>query len=104
MAGYGKVYRDTAEKEKRFQIFQENVERIDDFNRVNEKSYKLGINQFTDLTNEEFIASRNGFKLHMRATVGASFKYQNVTAVPSTVDWRKNGVVTPVKDQGQCGM
>lgn len=74
MAGYGKVYRDTAEKEKRFQIFQENMERIDDFNRVNEKSYKLGINQFTDLTNEEFIASRNGFKLHMRATDGASFK------------------------------
>jgi C1A family cysteine protease len=32
-----------------------------------------------------------------------SFKYENVTVVPATMDWRKKGVITPIKDQGQCG-
>ncbi|KAE9457555.1 hypothetical protein C3L33_10538, partial [Rhododendron williamsianum] len=36
-------------------------------------------------------------------TIASSFKYENVTATPSSMDWRKEGVVTPVKDQGDCG-
>ncbi|XP_007048674.2 PREDICTED: senescence-specific cysteine protease SAG39 [Theobroma cacao] len=103
MAQYGRVYKDSNDKEKRFKIFKENVARIDAFNTANGKPYKLGINQFADLTNEEFTASRNRFKGHMCSNTAASFKYENVTAVPSAMDWRQKGAVTPVKDQGQCG-
>ncbi|CAN0921708.1 Senescence-specific cysteine protease SAG39 [Linum grandiflorum] len=96
MTRYGRVYDSPAEKEARFRIFEDNVAFIDSSNAVGDKSYKLGVNQFADLTNDEFKASRNGFK-------HGPFRYENVSAVPTTMDWRKKGAVTPIKDQGQCG-
>ncbi|KAG8501670.1 hypothetical protein CXB51_004772 [Gossypium anomalum] len=103
MVQFGRVYKDTNERQKRFQIFKQNVARIDSFNAANNKPYKLGVNQFADLTNQEFTASRNAFKGHMCSNTATNFKYENATALPSTVDWRKKGAVTPIKDQGQCG-
>ncbi|XP_027911567.1 ervatamin-B-like [Vigna unguiculata] len=102
MQVHGKVYKNTAEKEKRFQIFKDNVEFIESFNAAGNKPYKLGVNHFADLTVEEFKASRNGFKKpHEFSTT--PFKYENVTAIPAAIDWRKKGAVTPIKNQGQCG-
>ncbi|KAI6673071.1 hypothetical protein NL676_000977 [Syzygium grande] len=103
MARYGRVYKDMDERQNRFEIFKANIQRIVSFNQAGDKPYKLGINQFADLTNEEFKA-RNRFKSHMCSTEAASFKYGNVTAVPSSMDWRKKGAVTPVKNQGQCAV
>ena len=105
MTRYSRVYKDPEEKEKRFRIFKENVNYIEAFNNAANKAYNLAINQFADLTNEEFIAPRNRFKGHMCSSIirTTTFKYENVSAVPSTVDWRQKGAVTPVKDQGQCG-
>jgi len=106
MNHYGKVYNDHQEREKRFKIFTENMKYIEAFNNgESNKPYKLGINQFADLTNEEFVASRNKFKGHMCSSITrtTTFKYENISAIPSTVDWRKKGAVTPVKNQGQCG-
>ncbi|XP_031104317.1 senescence-specific cysteine protease SAG39-like [Ipomoea triloba] len=105
MARYGRVYADEVEKERRFKIFRENVERIEGFNRAGNRPYKLGINEFADQTNEEFRAARNGYKLPSLPRVAETtwFKYENVSDVPASMDWRKKGAVTPVKDQGQCG-
>lgn len=105
MARYGRVYKDEAEKEIRFMIFKDNVEFIESFNKDGKKAYKLGINEFADQTNEEFQASRNGYKLksNQKSSQSMPFRYENVTAVPSSIDWRKKGAVTPIKDQGQCG-
>ncbi|XP_027348756.1 senescence-specific cysteine protease SAG39-like [Abrus precatorius] len=105
IAQYGKVYKNPQEREKRFKIFKENVNYIEAFNNAANKPYKLGINEFADLTNQEFIAPRNRFKGHMCSSITrtATFKYENVSAVPSAIDWRKKGAVTPIKNQGQCG-
>ncbi|KAI9093238.1 hypothetical protein K1719_027252 [Acacia pycnantha] len=53
MAQYGKVYKDSIEKEMRYKLFKQNVERIEAFNNAGTQPYKLGINKFADLTNEE---------------------------------------------------
>lgn len=105
MTQYGRVYKDEAEKSMCFQIFKDNVKFIEEFNEDGNQSYKLGINEFADQTNVEFQASRNGYKMNANSRTSQTtlFRYENVTAVPSSMDWRKNGAVTPIKDQGQCG-
>ncbi|KAL8532131.1 hypothetical protein ACS0TY_008662 [Phlomoides rotata] len=104
MTQYGRTYKDDAEKAKRFKIFKENVDYIDSSNSAGIRPYKLDINSFADLTNEEFKATRNGYKMEFhKSSKVSSFRYANVSAVPSSVDWRKKGAVTGVKDQGQCG-
>jgi cathepsin L len=103
MTHYGIVYKDDTEMAKRFVIFKENVQFIESFNKAHTKSYTLAINKFADLTNEEFRKARNGFKPPRDCTTTSNFKYENVTVVPTTVDWRTKGAVTPIKDQGQCG-
>lgn len=64
-------------------------------------SYTMGINQFADLTIEEFRSrlnyrhpNFNGFSKHQARP--------NFTA-PDSIDWRELGAVLGVKDQGQCG-
>ncbi|KAJ0974530.1 hypothetical protein J5N97_016495 [Dioscorea zingiberensis] len=105
MAKHGKTYKDAAEKLHRFEIFKLNVNFIESFNAGNHK-FKLGANRFADLTNDEFKAMYTGF-IPARPTnnnaANTSFKYENFTNVPSSVDWRTEGAVTPIKDQGQCG-
>ncbi|XP_050224152.1 senescence-specific cysteine protease SAG39-like [Mercurialis annua] len=108
MNQHGRVYKDNAEKEKRFQIFKQNVEFIESFNKAGTKAYKVGVNAFADLTNDEFKSSRNGYRSYasygpLMVRSSSSFRYENVTAAPTSMDWRQKGAVTPIKDQGQCG-
>ncbi|TVU07259.1 hypothetical protein EJB05_47307, partial [Eragrostis curvula] len=105
MVQYGRVYKDAAEKARRFEVFSDNVAFIESFNAGNHKFW-LGVNQFADLTNDEFKAAKanKGFKPHF-TSVSTGFKYENLSidALPVTVDWRTKGAVTPIKNQGQCG-
>ncbi|KAF8701390.1 hypothetical protein HU200_033623 [Digitaria exilis] len=107
MSQYGRVYKDADEKARRFEVFKANVRFIESFNAAGNRKFWLGVNQFADLTNNEFRATKTnkGFKPSpMKASTG--FRYENVSmdALPATVDWRTKGAVTPIKNQGQCAV
>nr|XP_043621288.1 senescence-specific cysteine protease SAG39-like [Erigeron canadensis] len=104
MTHHGRVYKDDKEKQQRFQIFKDNVALVEAHNGGPDLGYTLEVNQFADLTNEEFRASHHGYKKQpLPREVSSTFRYANVSAVSSEVDWRKEGAVTPIKDQGECG-
>lgn len=103
MAFHERIYENDVEKTRRFKIFNENVQLIEELNNMN-RGFTLGVNAFADLTNEEFRASRTGYKRQpMSKPKSQSFRYENVTEVSSSIDWRTRGAVTPIKDQGECG-
>ncbi|KAL6175765.1 hypothetical protein ACLB2K_052404 [Fragaria x ananassa] len=89
------LYKDHAVKEKRFKIFKDNVKFIESFNIGGNQPYTLRINEFADLTNEEFLVLRNGYNFqssNLMSSSEASFKYYNVTAVPSRCCWAFSAV------------
>lgn len=106
MTAYGRSYADDAEKAMRLSIFKQNMQFIESFNRNSTTTYKLGPNEFLDMTNEEFMASMTGLKMssdQLKSFQSSTFNYEDVSDVPSTMDWREKGAVTPVKYQNSCG-
>jgi C1A family cysteine protease len=67
--------------------------------------WTMGVNEFTDLTPEEFKATYLGY----RHRDNEYFRSLNLHEIPEnqvladSIDWSQKGAVTPVKDQGQCG-
>ncbi|CAF1890497.1 unnamed protein product [Brassica napus] len=98
---YGKRYENVEEIKLRFSIFKESLDLIRSTNKKG-LSYKLGLNQFADLTWEEFQKSKLGAAQNCSATLKGSHKLTE-EALPETKDWREDGIVSPVKDQGKCG-
>ncbi|KAK2970095.1 hypothetical protein RJ640_018415 [Escallonia rubra] len=105
MVRYGRVYKDDVEKSRRYKTFNDNVEYIESFNNAGTHTCTLHVKEFMDMTKEEFKASRTGYKRssNPKSSKLASFKYENVIVVPTTMNLRLKGAVTPIKDQGQCG-
>ncbi|WVZ01849.1 hypothetical protein V8G54_022655, partial [Vigna mungo] len=94
MAHHGRVYKDSVEREKRFQIFKNNLQVIESFNAAGDKPFNLSINRFADLHNEEFKALLiNGQKKEhsIWTATETSFRYDSVTEIPATMDCRKRG-------------
>eukprot|EP00929_Paragymnodinium_shiwhaense_P081684 TRINITY_DN42810_c0_g1_i1.p1 TRINITY_DN42810_c0_g1~~TRINITY_DN42810_c0_g1_i1.p1 ORF type:complete len:349 (+),score=48.60 TRINITY_DN42810_c0_g1_i1:57-1103(+) len=105
---YGKVYSDDVTLSERLEVFARNVDFIDSFNRNSTAGgLRLGVNQFADLTAAEFkkqyLSSLQLSPPPGAKNVNIAFEAPPDVFLPDSIDWRKKGAVTPVKDQKNCG-
>jgi len=95
-----------SEHDARRAVFGDNLRIINKHNAEHARglhSYTLGINEFADMTNEEFVKTYNGFVAPSNLNLPESEAVIDIASLPASVDWRTKGYVTPVKNQGQCG-
>jgi len=110
---YGKKYSSPKEFTMRKAIFDNNVKRIQEHNKMYEQgevSYTMAVNQFTDMTQQEFEEYVQGLPpvpkdlkdVNQEVLKSLRAKYANYNFKDS-FSWVDEGIVTSVKNQGQCG-
>lgn len=96
LAEYNKNIPNGDEYQMRLKIFKDNLKMIEKHN-AQENSYTMGLNQFSDMTMEEYkkYLGYNPVSNRLQAD-------QPKGVFASTVDWRTKGAVNPVVNQGSC--
>jgi len=90
---------------RRRSIYEKNIETIKQHNKMNdlgETQYRMGVNEFSDLSWKEFKAAvgLGGCTFNRTRDVNPA---KFTTEAAASVDWRTKGAVTKVKNQAQCG-
>ena len=101
-----KLQYDTDEETLRHNIWTTNKKYIEEHNENADKfGYKLKLNEYADLTSREFTKMYNGY-LSNNSPIKGNTSREHIAVplnLPTSVDWRQKGVVTNVKNQGNCG-
>jgi cathepsin L len=103
---YDKRYNSQSELVRRL-IWESNLEYIQRHNLefdLGNHSYSLGMNEFGDLTHDEFKSIYLSRNIDLDIETSSMFMTPlNVDAFPLSKDWRTEGYVSSVKHQGTCG-
>jgi len=133
---FNKRFDNPQEENTRRQIFESALDTIKQHNleaELGKYRYKLGLNEFSTLTQQEYQEYLTGFRqtrnsgnvrrrmLGSREVVQArrrfhwwsdypsyepsypSYDDNTANTLPSSINWTEKGWVTPIKNQGQCG-
>jgi len=107
---YNRTYHNVEEERQRFIIFTQNMKKAAEHQARNPHA-KFGENVYADMSPVEFKNRHNAEGYYRREVERANKKgkFEGVESIkskgkaPSAFDWRNNGAVTYVKNQGQCG-
>ncbi|KAL4464662.1 hypothetical protein ABPG74_011223 [Tetrahymena malaccensis] len=100
-----KVYLNEDEQLYRQSVFLENLAKIKSHASDTEATYTVGLNQFSDYTQEEFKQRFLNINLSQRSTPldVSGDQPRLLGAIATSIDWRtKPNVLNPIKDLGQC--
>jgi cathepsin L len=99
VAQHGRNYQSLAEYEHRLAQFTRVNEFIKEHNTLG-NTYTVGHNKMSDWTEEEYKAILTHTPMPEDEKIYAEMDI-SINATP--IDWRSNGDVQSIKDQGQCG-
>lgn len=109
--GSRRMHSSLEEYRVRQEIFQKNLDMIENHNRNASKSYSMAMNHFGDWTKQEYLAvmfPNHGEKKVEKKPRLEKHEYPykplvDVSLVPGSIDWRGTGADTGIKDQALCG-
>lgn len=128
---HGKRYRDALEHRARFHVWRDNLGFVRKWNADSSKSFQLGMNEFADLTDDEFAAGYLNSNLHEEYLKSETFQseseetllqegagagtetaaqagyydirwHKNTGKAPESADWTKVGAISEVNNQAKC--
>lgn len=119
---FNKHYNSAEEELYRYNLWNDRYDEIVTHNSNTSKTFTMGLNKFSDLTVNEFMwrmglgyysNERSQFPTDICDQINDDFcatssMYEDLcneemNDLPLAVDWRSEGAVTGVKDQGACG-
>jgi len=101
-AKFSKVYASAEERAERLAIFTENLASIAVMRAGDASAQYSHLTPLADWSQEEF-AARNTFQNAPAPAGTRVLPKLDTSNLPTSFDWREQGAVTPVKNQGSCG-
>jgi cathepsin F len=104
----GRVYSGAEEEASRYAIFCDNMKKMHE-HQLDNPTAAFHMNKFADVDEAEFKRTHRNFAFDAAGQArsclysGNNLNAMTKSFLPTSFDWRSQGKVSPVKDQGQCG-